>query len=262
MPQFKRDGLSLSYTDTGNVDKPAVVFSHGFLMNGSMFDTNIDALKGKFRCITWDQRGFGKTGAVHQPFDFWDSAADLIGLLDHLEIASAALVGMSQGGFLSMRAALLEPARFRAICLISTRSGVDAQPVIDSFNDLKKTWSTHGASPAAENLRALLTGDDFDATRWVNVWRKMPWTGFEYPVDALTGRDDITGRLAEITCPAIVFHGACDPAIDIEHGRSLANGLPNLKSFVTVENAGHAPCLTHPQLVNRPLEDFLLRYTG
>ena len=262
MPQFERNGLRLSFTDTGNVDKPAVIFSHGFLMDGSMFAPNIEALSDDFRCITWDQRGFGKTGAVHQPFDFWDSAADLLGLLDHLEIASAALVGMSQGGFLSMRAALLEPARFRAICLISTRSGVDAQPVIDSFNHLKNTWLAHGASPVAENLRALLIGDDFDATRWVNAWRKMPRAGFEFPVDALTGRDDITGRLAEITCPAIVFHGARDPAIDIEHGRSLANGLPNLKGFVTVENAGHAPCLTHPQFVNRPLEDFLLRYTA
>ncbi|NPT59761.1 alpha/beta fold hydrolase [Paraburkholderia elongata] len=262
MPQFKRNGLHLSYTDTGNVDKPAVVFSHGFLMDGSMFDTNIAVLKDHFRCITWDQRGFGKTGPVHQSFDFWDSALDLLGLLDHLEIASAALVGMSQGGFLSMRAALLEPARFRAICLISTRSGVDAQPVIDSFNHLKKTWSNNGAGPVAENLRTLLIGEDFDAAGWVDAWHKIPRAGFDHPVEALTGRDDITERLAEITCPAIVFHGECDPAINIEHGRSLANGLPNLKEFVTVENAGHAPCLTHPQFVNRPLRDFLLRYTG
>jgi len=261
MPQFNRDGLSLSYTDTGNVDKPAVVFSHGFLMNGSMFDPNIEALRDDFRCITWDQRGFGKTGAVHQPFDFWDSAADLLALLDHLEIASAALVGMSQGGFLSMRAALLEPARFRAICLISTRSGVDAQPVIDSFNNLKKTWSERGAGPVAENLRTLLIGKDFDAMRWNDAWHNLPRAGFDYAVDALISRDDITGRLSEITCPALVFHGALDPAIDVEHGRSLANGLPNLKGFVIVENAGHAPCLTHPQLVNRPLRDFLHRYT-
>jgi pimeloyl-ACP methyl ester carboxylesterase len=90
----------------------------------------------------------------------------------------------------------------------------------------------------------------------------MPKAGFEHAVDALTARDDIAPRLQSITCPAIVFHGSDDPAIDIAHGRLLAHGLPNTKGFVTVDGAGHAPNLTHPQFVNGPLKEFLLRYMG
>ncbi|MFM0097577.1 alpha/beta hydrolase [Paraburkholderia nemoris] len=262
MPFFNRDGQKLWYVDTGNATGPTVVFSHGFLMEGSMFATNIEALRGEFRCIAWDQRGFGQTGAVDKPFSFWDSARDLLALLDHLEIGSAALVGMSQGGFLSMRAALLEPDRVRALGLISTRAGVDEQVVVDSFTQLKRTWADSGAALVAEALRSLLIGGDFDASKWTRAWHQMRRAGFDHPVDALTGRDDLTPRLQDITCPAIVFHGSVDPAIDIAHGRSLANGLPNTKGFVTVDGAGHAPNLTHPQFVNGPLREFLLRYTG
>ena len=262
MPFFNRDGQKLWYVDTGNTTGPTVVFSHGFLMDGSMFATNIEALRRDFRCIVWDQRGFGQTGAVYKSFTFWDSARDLLALLDHLEIGSAALVGMSQGGFLSLRAALLEPDRVRALALISTRADVDAQPVIDSFVQLKQTWADSGAALVADNLRSLLIGGDFDASKWTRAWHQMPKAGFEHPVDALIGRDDLAPRLQHITCPAIVFHGSNDPAIGIEHGRSLALGLPNTKGFVTVDGAGHAPNLTHPQFLNGPLREFLLRYMG
>jgi 3-oxoadipate enol-lactonase len=262
MPFFVRDGQNLWYEDRGDASKPAVIFSHGFLMDGSMFDTNIESLKHDFRCIVWDQRGFGQTGGVAESFSFWDSARDVLALLDHLEIGTAALVGLSQGGFLSMRAALLEPDRVRALGLISTRSGVDAPAVVESFSQLKQAWNLSGSEAVAEELSGLLIGTRFDSTHWKDAWRRIPRTGIDRPVDALIHRDDITPRLGSITCPAIVFHGDQDCAIDIAHGRQLASGLPNAKGFVTIERAGHAPNLTHPQFVNGPLRDFLLRYTG
>lgn len=262
MPFFDRGEVRLWHEERGDLRKPAVVFSHGFLMDGSMFDTNIESLSHDFRCVVWDQRGFGKTGEVGDPFSFWDSARDLLALLDHLEIGSAALVGMSQGGFLSMRAALLEPDRVRALVLISTRSAVDAPHVIESFSQLKAVWSKDGPEPLAKDLSALLIGTRFDSSSWINAWRKMSRTGIDHPADALMQRDDLTPRLGSVTCPAIVFHGNQDRAIDIEHGRELAARLPNAKGFVTIDGAGHAPNLTHPQFVNGPLRDFLLRYTG
>ena len=122
---FEREGIRFAFEESGPREAPVVVFSHGFLMDGEMFRPNVAALDDTFRCVVWDQRGFGATGPVDRAFSYWDSARDLIALLDHLEIASASLVGMSQGGFVSMRAALLEPARFRALALIATRSDLD-----------------------------------------------------------------------------------------------------------------------------------------
>src|SRR5438105_4534816 len=122
MPFADVNGQHLRFDDSGG-DGPAVVFSHGFLMDREMFAAQIQALAPEFRVITWDQRGHGETEFDGQPFTYWDSARDCLGLLDHLGIETAVLGGMSQGGFLSMRAALLQSARVRALVLIDTQSG-------------------------------------------------------------------------------------------------------------------------------------------
>ena len=71
--------------------------------------------------ITWDQRGFGQTEFDSQPFTYWDSADDCLGLLDHLQLDRAVIGGMSQGGFVALRAALKAPERVRALILHRTR---------------------------------------------------------------------------------------------------------------------------------------------
>jgi 3-oxoadipate enol-lactonase len=260
MQYFERDGMRFAFQESGVADGPVIVFNHGFLMDREMFAPNVAALGDTFRCIAWDQRGFGATGPSVRPFTYWDSARDLIALLDHLEVASASLVGMSQGGFIAMRATLLEPDRFRALALISTRSEIDEEPVQESFAQLKAEWSKNGATNVADDLGEFLLGAKQHAPAWTAKWRAMSAQHFEHPVDALVRRDDITPRIGEITHAAIVFHGAADVAIDSSRGRALAGRLPNCKGFVLVDGAGHTPNLTHADAVNPRLREFMMRY--
>src|SRR5262245_29235987 len=120
-------------------------------MDRDMFAPNIAALAGRYRSVAWDQRGFGKTGPASKAFTYWDSARDALALLDHLRIPSATFVGMSQGGFVSMRAALLEPRRVKALGLIATRAGVDAPEVMAGFHAMRQGWLANGAT----NLKAM-----------------------------------------------------------------------------------------------------------
>src|SRR5262249_57125269 len=111
MPFFENASHRLYFEDSGGTG-PAVLFSHGFLLDHSMWEAQVRALAPAFRCLTWDERGHGMSECLGS-FDYYDSAADAIALLDHLGIEQATLVGMSQGGFLSMRAAWKVPARVR-----------------------------------------------------------------------------------------------------------------------------------------------------
>jgi hypothetical protein len=117
------NGQHIRFDDSGG-DGSAVILSHGFLMDREMFAPQVDALAAEFRVITWDGRGFGETRSDGQPFTYWDSARDCLGLLDHLRIERAVLGGMSQGGFLSLRAALLAPERVAALVLIGTQANL------------------------------------------------------------------------------------------------------------------------------------------
>ena len=104
------NGQRIYYEDSGG-SGPPVILAHGFLMDHEMFAPQVAALAPEFRVITWDERGFGLTEFDGKPFTYWDSASDCLGLLTHLGIDEAVVGGMSQGGFLSMRAALTSPER-------------------------------------------------------------------------------------------------------------------------------------------------------
>ena len=78
-------GPTVNYVDSGPRDADqTLVFSHGFLMDERMFAPQIAALSGEFRCVAWDERGHGKTEYDGKPFTFWDSADDLLALMDQL----------------------------------------------------------------------------------------------------------------------------------------------------------------------------------
>ena len=53
------NGTKIAYDDTGG-SGPAIVLAHGFLMDRSMFDPQVAALRDAYRVITWDERGFGE----------------------------------------------------------------------------------------------------------------------------------------------------------------------------------------------------------
>ena len=97
MPIAKINGQSIAYDDTGG-DGPALIFSHGFLMDRTMFEAQLDSFRGNYRCVVWDERGFGDT-PVAGPFSYWDSADDAVALMDHLGIDYARTEGIRPDAF-------------------------------------------------------------------------------------------------------------------------------------------------------------------
>jgi 3-oxoadipate enol-lactonase len=252
------NGQRLYYEDSGG-DGPPVVFSHGFLMDHEMFAPQVAALIPEFRVITWDERGFGDTEFDGKPFTYWDSAHDCLGLLDHLGIEQAVLAGMSQGGFLSMRAALVAPERVRALVLIDTQPGAEDPEKVPLYQGMLEAWATQGPSDAlADVVAAIIIADPGHNPSWIAKWQAWPQERIVEPGRCLLERgDDLVGRLTEITCPALVIHGTEDTAIPVSAAQELAATLPGADGLVLVEGAAHASNLTHPDQVNPPLLAFL-----
>src|SRR6185503_14557422 len=71
------NGQRIHFEDSGG-SGPPVILAHGFLMDQSMFDRQVEVLAPAFRVIRWDERGFGQTEEDGRPFTYWDSAADCI----------------------------------------------------------------------------------------------------------------------------------------------------------------------------------------
>ena len=258
MPFANLEHHRIFYEDTGG-DKPVLAFSHGLLMDRTMFAPQIDALRDTWRCISWDERGHGETGQIAElsPFTYWDCARDLANLLAHLSIDRAILVGMSQGGFLSLRCALLHPELVRALILIDTQAGPeDPQQMIGS-RALGDAWLQNGPSETLiRNAERVLLGENWPgAAPWREKWWHFTPRHFLECLNTLGEREDLTRRLNEIQAPSLVIHGDADAAIPIAKAEELAQGLH--AKLEIIPGAGHAANLTHPTPVNAAIHAFL-----
>jgi len=254
MPTAALNGTEISYFDTGGTG-PVVVLSHGYLMDHTMFDAQVRALSPEFRVITWDERGHGGTRAPG-PFSYWDSARDALGLLDHLGVQRAVLGGMSQGGFLSLRAALLAPERVSGLILIDSQAGTEDPANAPGYEQMHAIWIEQGPGPVQEVVAAIILGpgqwDDWYA-KWAAIDKDQSARAFRCLMD----RDDITGRIGEIGCPALIVHGTADAAIPMAKAEQLRDGLGGPATLVPVDGGTHASNISHPDEVSAALLNFL-----
>ena len=98
MPKVTANGVEIAYNDQGSGDT-TIVLVHGFPLDKSMWDAQVEALSGEFRVITPDLRGHGESQVVAGPYTMELLADDLKGLLDALNLDKVALGGFSMGGY-------------------------------------------------------------------------------------------------------------------------------------------------------------------
>src|SRR5438874_13331995 len=95
-------GQRIHYEDSGGAGL-ALVLSHGFLQDSSMFDAQARQLRPRHRVITWGQRGHGSTVSTSESITYWDSADDLAALRDYLGGNRAVVGVVRRGGFIARR---------------------------------------------------------------------------------------------------------------------------------------------------------------
>ena len=254
MPFASVNGQQLYYEDTVGTG-PVVIFSHGNLMNHGMWAAQVEALRGEFRCVVWDERLHGSTKDDGALFTYWDAADDLLGLLDHLGVEQAILVGHSQGGFASLRA----PERVKSLVLIDTAAVAWPPEIRAQMSGVRDRFRDNGPDAVAPVLLRMLLGKPEIHQNWLQAWHEQPWQRLADAVSVLMDVDDISDRLGEITQPALVIHGEADQSIPRQLGQMVRDGLPGALDLVVIPGAGHTPSLTDPDQVNVPVLDFLRR---
>ncbi|HEY1970995.1 MAG TPA: alpha/beta hydrolase [Pseudonocardia sp.] len=243
------------YQDSGT--GPAIVFSHGFLMDHSMFTAQVAELSADHRVVAWDWRGFGQTETDGQPFTIWDQVDDLLALLDYLGIDQAVFAGMSHGGYITMRVPLVAPDRARAIILMDTNSAGLGPHEQVSYRQMFDRWMTDGPTDElCDTFGHIIIGDPRLNAEWKRRWQARPKDQMRHAVTVTIELDDLRPRLPEIGCPAVVLHGVDDLAFSTERAEDTARLIPGAGDPVFVPG-GHAACMSHSQETNRAIRDFL-----
>lgn len=137
MPFVATNGINLYYEVHGQ--GPVVVLAHPGGGNHLSWWQQVPTLAQAYTCLTFDHRGHGATRDLPDDPGAAAYAEDLVGLLDHLGIQQAAIVGQSMGGWTAVGFAEVYPDRVSALVLANSTGGIrDLE--LDEHLNLVKTW--------------------------------------------------------------------------------------------------------------------------
>jgi pimeloyl-ACP methyl ester carboxylesterase len=262
MPFIDRDGNRVYYEDSGALpggdSGPAILFSHGAFLDHTIWEPVVAALTPAHRCITWDARGHGMSEA-NSPFDYWDLAGDVTAILDAAGVDSAVLVGMSQGGWLTQRAAIASPQRVRGVVLTGTSLHLLSPEEQAGYSQLAEAWLAMGPVGDIGNtvLNIQFVPTDYDGSRFLGRWQARPPAAWSQVWATVLGRDDIDDRFGEIKCPALFIQGTGDAIFSVAMAEEMSSLLPDSRGVLPIEGGPHCISLTFPAEMSAALADFV-----
>jgi len=254
-------GQPVHVADRGAGDP--VVFLHAFPLQAAMWDYQVDALEGSYRCLAIDMPGFGQSPATADPgattMEGWAGLVD--GVLDRLDVPSATIVGCSMGGYLAMALLRHHRPRVGQLVLSDTRARADdpatAQRRAAQQDELRSGAEVGSLSKGL--VEGLLSGDSMSRPELVDYVHALAggatregWIG---ALEAMKGRPDSMLLLRQADVRALVVVGELDRLAPIAEAMSLRSLLKG--DLVVVPNVGHLPNIEDPLAFNDAFLEFL-----
>jgi pimeloyl-ACP methyl ester carboxylesterase len=257
-------GLELAYDASGR--GLPLLFIHGWPHNRTLWAGQMSGLPTQARCIAPDLRGFGDSSA-NGPYSIAQYAADLVALLDALQVDRVVACGLSMGGYVALALLRHHRDRIRGLVLTSTRATADTPEARDKRTRLIEFISEYGMeSLAGKQLGSMLSQATLDSRTEVRESLRllMASASKEGAIGALRAmmeRSDSSDLLSTIDFPALVVAGAEDVLTPLDEQRALAAAIPGCR-FEQVGAAGHACAYERPAAFNHVVAEFLggLRY--
>jgi non-heme chloroperoxidase len=262
--------INLHYEDHGR-GQP-IVLIHGYPLDGNSWERQQrELLTGGYRVIAYDRRGFGRSSHPTVGYDYDTFAADLNGLLEHLDLEEVVLVGFSMGsGEVTRYLGTYGSARVAKAALLGAippfllktddnPEGVDGRV----FKDIKAAIAADRYAWFKEFLDNFYNTDVLTPSRISpQAWQasfnvaagSSPYASYACVDSWLT---DFRSDLPEIDVPALVVHGTEDRILPYAATAERLPGLVDDLQLVTVDGGPHNIAWTHPEEVNSALLEFL-----
>jgi pimeloyl-ACP methyl ester carboxylesterase len=231
------NGVKIYYETYGS--GPAVLVLHPGTAFLETMHYQITALAPHYFVIAPDSRGHGRSTDAPGPLHYHDMAEDMIGLMDHLHISKADVVGWNDGGVVGLDLAIHHPDRIGRMVLMGTNFDVNglSNPVAPPADD-------PSLAPRKDFYRRLSSTPDGWAAFYsknVTMWHNEPhYTPAE---------------LGRIRSPVLVIAGEHDD-IRRDHIDTLVHAIPGAKEIIVTGADNMAP-MTNPEVVNADIVKFL-----
>lgn len=277
------NGMTLCYDTFGDKSAPTIMLIMGLGAQMILWDDAFCARIAErgFHVVRFDNRDIGRSSRVEvavridfadliqkqmkgekidAPYLLRDMAADAVGLLDHLDVGQAHVVGASMGGMISQEIAMNFPDRLLTLTSVMSSTGNPALPpptpeatavllappptTLDEYvATFQKTWRVLRVGSFPDD-----DGRDVEVARLAFA-RGLNPMGVARQMLAIFASGDRRARLADVRTPTLVIHGDVDPLVRVEGGMDTAKSVPGAKLHI-VKRMGHAlPQELWPEIV-------------
>lgn len=246
-----------------------VLFIHGYPLSRQMWQPQLDDLSEAARIITPDLRGYGETESGPYdlnnpaPISMEQFADDCAALLNTLGIQQKVMVcGLSMGGYVALAFYRKYPQRVAGLVLTATRAGADSPEGKAGREKAAALAKEQGITPIARAmLLKLLAPANLEArpelaAKLMQIMHSASIPGAMGALLGMRDRPDSTALLPQMTCPALVIHGAEDQIIPVTEAEVMQRLIPGARLEV-LPGAGHLPNLEQPAKFNVLFRDFL-----
>ena len=242
---------------------PPVLFIHGFPFDHTLWRHQIAALS-RWHRVAPDLRGAGMSSVPGsaETYSVGQYAADLLALLDALDLAQIVVCGQSMGGYIIFELFRRAPKRIRAAILCSTKAPADSAEAKRDRDMMAALAQRDGARAVAEQLvpkllsRATLAQQPLVVKEVRGMIERTPVAGIVGALRALRDRPDSTAVLGQIRVPVLVVAGDDDQIAPAAGMQEMARAIPGAH-FALITGAGHVAPLEQPLPLNGALGDFL-----
>jgi pimeloyl-ACP methyl ester carboxylesterase len=277
--------IELCYETFGDAADPAVLLVMGLAtqMLGWHEDFCEQLASRSFHVIRFDNRDIGRSTRLsgHRPpttgqllrrdkraaaYTLADMAADGIGLLDHLEIRRAHVVGASMGGMIAQEMAIGFPDRVLSLCSIMSNTGsrVSGQPAVALYSTLLRPAPRERQAAIEYAVRVyteigspVFERDELELRDVIerSYDRGHDPAGPGRQLAAIVASGNRTARLRRLRLPTLVIHGTRDRLVRPSGGRAVARAVPGAR-LVEIEGMGHdLPRAAWPRIIDAIVEN-------
>ena len=263
MPNIRVNGAELHYEEQGK-GAETIVFAHGLLWSGRMFDAQVNALKERYRCITFDFRGQGQSEVTSDGYDMETLTADAAALIEALGCGPCHFLGLSMGGFIAMRLAMRRPELIQSLLLLETTADPEPAESARKYRRLNIVARWFGLRLVAKPVMQIMFGQKF-LTDPARVAERDDWRqhllanhriGITRAVEGVITRQGVYDQLDQIGVPTLIAVGDQDVATVPAKAARIHARIAG-STLHTIPGAGHTSTVEEPAAVNALLINFL-----